>query len=298
MIKREKIIYTYHDELFHNLIIPNDVDKMNKTSIKLLGNQQLLSAQEIFMLMILLDHYTKAKGVEVPITIKQIHIDYRNRRMGKEQSIPKPDYKSYVIALNSLKKRFISFNIVRKIKLMHSGISKHKCRKLINIFHTKQPHGNTILEYSLGEFGDILLLSRRYSDILPVEIIRLPYKQISALYIGLYLARLIFINRRKKQKQFNVSINSIMKNIMLHQVNGDNTGITLASKLKEHIPNKYTYIDNFRKHLKMVLKMLEENKSISSFEMLPINIDDMNISNYETLKLQINIKKIQNGFNN
>ena len=134
------------------------------------------------------------------------------------------------------------------------------------------------------------MLSKRFSDILPIDIIRLPYKQISVLYIGLYLSRLIFINRRKKKTQFNVTIKSIMNNIMLHKVNGDNTGITLLSKLQQSIPNKYSYICNFRNHLEMVLRMLTENKSIASYEVLPLEIKDMNISNYEKLKLQIDIK--------
>lgn len=290
MVKRECILNTCHDELFYHLIIPKVENQNDKTSIKLVGTEKLFSAQEIFMLMIILDHYKKTDALGVPLTFKFIQTSYRNRRLGKEHSIPKPDYRNFAKAINGLKNKWISLEIKNTRRRYHINNSKYSSRRLININFTKGVRGNVIFDYGLGEYGNVLMVSKRFSDILPIDIIRLPYKQVSALYIGLYLSRLIFINRRKKKTQFNVTIKSIMKNIMLHTVNGDNTGITLLSKLEQSIPNKYSYICNFRNHLEMVLKMLIENKSIASYEVLPLDIEDMNISNYEKLKLQINIK--------
>lgn len=291
MIKKEKILYAYHDELFYNLIIPKANTNNDKTSIKLLRNNKLFSAQEVFMLMIILDHLKKTNGIGVPLDFKYIHTSYRNRRLGKKQSVPKPDYKNYVRALNRLNKKWISLKIKNARKRYHiNNSSGLNYKKLININYTEGIMGNITFDYSLGELGNILLVSKRFSDILPIDVIRLSYKQISVLYIALYLSRLVFINRRKKKAEFNVTIKSIMQNIMLHKVNGDNTGMTLLSKLEQNIPNKYSYINNFKKHLEMVLKMLVDNKNIKSYELIPLNIKDMNITNFEKCKLQINIK--------
>lgn len=242
------------------------------------------------MLMIILDHLKKTNGVGVPLDFKYIHTSYRNKRLGKKQSVPRPAYRNYARALNRLTKKWISFEIKNARKRYHINNSKFHCKRLVNFNYGEVVKGDVTFDYHLGDFGNVLLVSKRFSDILPIDIIRLPYKQISILYIGLYLSRLIFINRRKKKTNFNVTLKSIMENIMLHKVNGDNTGVSLLSKLEQNIPNKYSYINNFKKHLEIVLKMLVENKSIKLYEILPLNIEDINISNYEKCKLQINIK--------
>ena len=83
MVKRECILNTCHDELFYHLIIPKVENQNDKTSIKLVGTEKLFSAQEIFMLMIILDHYKKTDALGVPLTFKFIQTSYRNRRFTK-----------------------------------------------------------------------------------------------------------------------------------------------------------------------------------------------------------------------
>ena len=47
------------------------------------------------------------------------------------------------------------------------------------------------------------------------------------LYIGIYISRLIFINRRKQRNEIVVTIDSIMKHIRLHDSSGVDSGKNL-----------------------------------------------------------------------
>ena len=167
----------------------------------------------------------------------------------------------------------------------------YKATRLLNVHKSIEENGNVRFDYALGEYGDILLQSKRYSDILPIDIIRLSYQRSTAIYIALYLSRLIYINKRKRSNSITITINSLLENVMIHDRFGKNTGKTLRAVLDEPIPNKYTYMNIFRKHLKYVLELLIRDSVIESYQVMPQSLEEIRVCNYEKGKLQIVLKK-------
>lgn len=288
-MKKEQVFYTFHDELFYQLALPKTKVKEGGASVKLTNGSRLLSTQELFLIMILLDHYKKNDGLGVPISFRDIQINYRNKRLGKSHYLPRKDYVAYVRALNGLQDKWINLDIKQR-KRCHIKATKYDNNLLLRLQASKEESGNVVFEYAFGEYGDVLLQSKRFSDIIPIDIVRLSYQQITAVYLALYLSRLIFINKRKKNHTFAITVNSLMENVMIHKKCGMNTGKTLNEILLDDITNKYTYINTFKKHLKYVLDLFVRDGVIQSYKIIPVELSEISIKNYKKGKLQIVIK--------
>lgn len=288
-MKKEQLFYTFHDELFYQLALPKTKVKEGGASLKLTNESELLTTQELFLIMILLDHYKKNDGLGVPISFRDIQVNYRNKRLGKSHYLPRRDYVAYVRALNGLQDKWINLDVKQR-KRYHIKKTKYDNNPLLRLHASRVEGGNIVFEYALGEFGDVLLQSKRFSDIIPIDIIRLSYQQITAVYLALYLSRLIFINKRKKNHTFTITVNSLIENVMIHKKNGMNTGKTLNEILLDDISNKYTYITTFKKHLSYVLNLFIRDGVIQTYKVIPMELDEISIKNYKKGKLQIVIK--------
>lgn len=288
-MKKEQVFYTFHDELFYQLALPKTKVKEGGASLKLTNESELLTTQELFLIMILLDHYKKNDGLGVPISFRDIQVNYRNKRLGKSHYLPRRDYVAYVRALNGLQDKWIKLDVKQR-KRYHIKKIKYDNNPLLRLYASRVECGDVVFEYALGEFGDVLLQSKRFSDIIPIDIIRLSYQQITAVYLALYLSRLIFINKRKKNHTVTITVNSLMENVMIHKKNGMNTGKTLNEILLDDISNKYTYITTFKKHLRYVLDLFVRDGVIQTYKVIPMELDEISIKNYKKGKLQIVIK--------
>ena len=288
-MKKEQVFYTFHDELFYQLALPKTKVKEGGASLKLTNESELLTTQELFLIMILLDHYKKNDGLGVPISFRDIQVNYRNKRLGKRHYLPRKDYVAYVRALNGLQDKWINLDVKQR-KRYHIKATKYDNNPLLRLNSSRVECGDIVFEYGLGEFGDVLLQSKRFSDIIPIDIVRLSYQQITAVYLALYLSRLIFINKRKKNHAFTITVNSLMENVMIHKKSGMNTGKSLNEILLDDISNKYTYITTFKKHLSYVLDLFIRDGVIQTYKVIPMELEEISIKNYKKGKLQIVIK--------
>lgn len=290
-MNKEKVLYIFHDELFCDLVMPYDIKKKKKTSVKILGKNQTFTSHELFLIIILLDHYKKYGSIDCSLTFSHIHKNYRNKRTGRTIVMSEDELKIYKEAINSLQHKKIELEIKntrKKYGVNNTYISDF--RLLIITAYTESDNGDISFNYTFSQYGQILLDSKRYSDILPIELLHISYQQVMLLYIGIYLSRLIFINQRKKQSDFMINISSIMKHIKIHDKKGKDIGKTLYEILKEDISNKYTYINTFKKDLEKVLYVLYRNGSIDNIEYVAVSLEELNVRNYELGKLQINLK--------
>ena len=290
-MNKEKLLYTFHDELFYDLIMPHKENKKRKTSVELLGNNQSFTTHELFLIFILLDHYKKFGSIDCHLTFSHIHKNYRNKRTGRTIVMNQKELQIYKNAINSLQQKRIKLEIKNTRKrygVNNTYISDF--RLLIITAYTEQENGDISFDYTLSQYGQVLLNSKRFSDILPIEILHISYQQAMILYIGIYLSRLIFINQRKKQSEFTINISSIMKHIRMHDKQGNDTGKTLYEILKDNISNKYTYLNTFKKDLENVLYLIYKNGKIYNRRFISIELENLNVKNYELSKLQIYLK--------
>ena len=289
---KEKVFFTFHDELLYDLIIPKNVNKKNKAVARFDDEKDFLSVHELFLLLILLDRMKKSDSTQCSLSIKDIHHGYRNKRVGRAHLISKSELEKYKNSVNSLQNRHVLIDIKNARKRFGIKNTKNINTKIFGIKKsTSFENGNIVFNYKFGKYGDILLKSKRFSDILPIEFIHVSYQQVMILYIALYLGRFIFINQRKHRNSYTVNITSIMNGIMIHDKLGNNTGKTLFDVLQTKIPNKYTYIETFKNDLLYVLDILKTYKKIVDYRIIPLELSDMSIKNYMLCKLQVDLKK-------
>ena len=102
---------------------------------------------------------------------------------------------------------------------------------------------------------------------LPISILRIPYKQVMKLYIAMYISRLVFINRRKGKRDFVITIESIMKNVRIHNADGTDAGKNLYELMNNKDLSKYSKLKLFNTYLNDVLEMLKLKGSIYDYDM-------------------------------
>lgn len=174
---------------------------------------------------------------------------------------------------------------------------------LLIITNKESINNDTVYHYSLGALERIVKFSRRFSnEILPTEFFFLAMKKIVEFKIGVYLANLIFINRRKKQDFFMLKMKSFMKAIPYFDNEGKTIGVTYFEKMEENISNKTTILRRFFKNIIRVLDIYNNNNKIENYEIYvnfdnkPLNIEkkyfekEINVKNFETVKFKIYFK--------
>lgn len=282
MKRTEKYFLTIHDELFSDLIVPSKLEKLNhrKANASFIEDNSLFTTHELILLIILFDF--KLKYPDNSISLSYIHQRYRNKRIGKTYVMSKADLDAYKIALNGLQTKMIMLKTNNTRYRFHQDHKEINNQSIFDITEiNSKSNGDLIFKYSFKEYGEIISKSRRYSNMLPIDILRIPYKQIMKLYIALYISRLIFINRKKKKLEFTITIDSIMKNIRIHNVKGEDVGINLYQLVNSQDIRKYSKSKLFNIYLNEVLEMIK----------LKEEIHDYRLSTENGQKCQIIIKK-------
>jgi hypothetical protein len=245
----------------------------------------IFTSQEIVLMMILLSKLIENKSNE--ISIKEIEKYYRKKRTGR--IINTTIQNTYLVTLMKLQEKSLLFHVgdVRK-RYKVSNISAEQ--QLLELTDCKKDKVNNLtFNYSFGKFEEVIIKSKRYSDLLPIEVMHSSYKQITFVLISLYIGRLIFINQRKRKKTICITIKGIMSHIYTFDKEGYNTGKTYYDVINSSVSNKYTLLKLFQKNLLKILDLLKAKGSIKEYQLKPNNIKTINISNYDLIKLEITI---------
>ena len=83
----------------------------------------------------------------------------------------------------------------------------------------------------------------------------------------MYISRLVFINRRKGKRDVVITIESIMKNVRIHNADGTDAGKNLYELMNNKDLSKYSKLKLFNTYLNDVLEMLKLKGSIYDYDM-------------------------------
>lgn len=202
-------------------------NKLTSSDDYKLKNSYSLTAQEIVVYLILLHNYIMSEQDYAVISIKQINKEYRQIR-----SINDKTFDAYIKALIGLNKKTVYFNIKNKYidrKRLRNYQDKHN---LLHISKIVQLENDYQIIYSLGTFGKIIRDGHNYSSIAPKDTYAVSFSGINYLLVMMYLSRMIYINRRKKQSKpvVRLSLSTICQNINKYNKQGYNTNITYADE--------------------------------------------------------------------
>lgn len=269
MKDKERNFYMVHDELFYDLVIPyKPLRKIErKSEVSFTNRASMFTVHELILWIILVDFRIKNPFPDFAISLSYIHKQYRKKRIGKTEVMSESDRQAYINALNGLQKKRINLktgNTRKYYGQSNKEINNGRIFKIMNI--TADENGDLLFEYTLGQYGEIILKSKRYSDMLPISLLKIPYKQNMKLYIAMYISKLIFINKRKKLKEFTIITENIMRNVRLHNATGIDIGKSLYNLMRERDISKYAKLNLFNKYLIEVLEMLKDKGSIYGYD--------------------------------
>ena len=279
------------------LILANENNILNYPVVKMyISELSVFTREEIMMYLILFNHYVENKDQldengNIVISIKEIHCKYRNKSLKMYSQIDKSTLKTYGRAIRLLSEKSISVN-TEACKDKVSYIRKYEIPsftdKLLNYVAIKNEEGTKLLaiKYNLGKFGNLLITSKRMTSKFPVELLEKPYKQIGQVFIGLYISKMLYINRNKRKFDGTLvlSIPTILNNIMYYDNKGKNTSQTLLKRLNNKNKQNYRLVKNFEISIKEVLELYKKHHFIQDYE-----IDDITVANYKLKSTKVKI---------
>lgn len=231
------------------------------------------------------------KNGDIVITIKEIHQKYRNKTLKKFSQIDEKTVESYIKAIKALSKKKVTVNTeackdkIRYIKryeitcnidtmLHYTAILSEDRTKLVSI------------KYNLGNFGKLLLASKRMTSQFPVELLECSYKEITKIFIGLYISKILFINKKKKKSEKGITISAlaILRNIVFYDTNGNNTSKTLLERLEEKEKQNYSLLKSFENSLIKVLELYKKHNYIKDYE-----VDKITGKNYKSKATKVKL---------
>lgn len=258
-----------------------EIIKYEKIS-KYLKEIALFSREELIMYLILFNHYVEnidnvdEKG-NVVITFKEIHLKYRNKTLKKYSQIDEKTLESYKKAILRLGKKKVGISVETcqsNIRYLKKNNITSFIDEMLHYVEIKRVNTDKTIsiKYNLGKFGKMLITSKRMTSKFPVELLEKPYKQIAQVFIGIYLSKMIFINKRKNKNRNGIalSIPSILRNIIFYDINGKNMGITLFERLENKECQNYALIRTFDKQLIEVLELYKKYGYIKQYSKVPI----------------------------
>lgn len=253
-------------------------DNQRKQIIRFILERCLcFTSHDIYFYRILLSHYinNQVNGI-ANISLETIHLKYRNKdflRTGDEK-YDTQTLKSYLECVHKLRTLEILIQFgSSNLRAFKSYIKNDICffhqplLKLINENITSDELKEGVeLQYSMGMFGDYILNSGQYGQILPPEIFGLRFNQVNTFNIGVYLGKLIYINRRYK-KVYKVSVTTILTRFNKYAKNGHTTSTNYFNYLTSLDATKRAKkVKLINEQLSYVLDLLVKNGSIVKYE--------------------------------
>lgn len=231
-------------------------------------NSGLLNKEAISIYTILLSNTIESDEEFIKTSIFSIYTKYLGRPLPKDKNKRDEIVKNYHKILLIMEEIYISYKC-RKINFNHKLISRQNPKILNN--------GDIEFEVSLGKYGQKIKEKKQYSNILPIKVLR--SKNPCKVLIGIYLARYVFINRKKSINKA-LRLETLLKQIGYFDIDGNNTQCTYAYKMEQDkISNKSYILNQFIKTLLQVLEELKKKNEIEDY-----------MSNFEN---NISIKRIK-----
>ena len=124
---------------------------------------------EILFTNILLSKYMKLSQKKFDISFKEIEKKYRINSRVTGSQISQSNYKRYIETINKLVDKELFLKTNGNFRDKQYGVRNLSFNQpfltLFNPYHYKK--NNIVFSYSFGRFGEVLKLSRRYSNIIP-----------------------------------------------------------------------------------------------------------------------------------
>ncbi len=242
-----------------------------------LKDRLFFTNQEILMTNILLDNEL-SNNTCFDISFKDIESNYRSLCSSKRIQLTEYNCKRYISIINSLASKEIFLNTnsnVRESKYGANNLSFHQ--RFLTIFdYCYNGKNNLVFSYSFSRFGEVLKLSRRYSNGVPPSAYscRLNQSMLHAVYY--FIGREIFIrkgmrnkySRLDSYKYFQLNINELMQHVHYDTRTSDAAGYSVSSKIDGYKsqPNKNRTYRLFIKYILIVLSSMKENHIIYDYE--------------------------------
>ena len=175
-----------------------DLTCLEQTNIfSKLKNDLFFTNTEILLTNILLDKFLRS-NYNFEISIKEIERFYRRKAMSNRNiTLNEQTYNRYISVLNGLCRKeiyLITDDYFRDKK--YGSNNRNLNQKFLTILEIYQPSVNNIsFSYSFGAFGEVLKLSRRYSDAVPAEAYRCGFNQAAIHSFNYYMGQQIFIEK-------------------------------------------------------------------------------------------------------
>ena len=240
----------------------------------LLKDNLYFSNVEILFCNILFDRYLKT-DYDYDFSLTEIERDYL--RIGKTKKIRISDvnYKRYVKTLNKLSKKEIIIDTKPKFRTQgkkNYGVNNLKIKqKLISFTSLYKKENDIIFSYHFSQFGKVIKLSRRYSNILLPKFYQYRLNQSMKHVIAYFIAIEIFIRKdphKKYSNSFMLDVNTIFQKVHYETRKGECKGYSLASKLDgfKSLPNKLRTYKMTLKYINEILADFVSNKTIYDYE--------------------------------
>lgn len=263
------------------LTVNGDVCKFSELSTEsqeeifnLLKDNLYFSNVEILFCNILFDRYLKT-DYDYDFSLTGIEKYYRRRGKTKKIRISDVNYKRYVTTLNKLSKKEIIVDTKAKFRTQgkkNYGVNNLKIKqKLISFTSLYKKENDIIFSYHFSQFGKVIKLSRRYSNILLPKFYQYRLNQSMKHVIAYFIGIEIFIRKdphKKYSNSFMLDVNSIFQKVHYETRKGECKGYSLASKL-----DGFKSLPNILRTYKMTLRYIDEilsdfvsNKTIYDYE--------------------------------
>lgn len=263
------------------LTVNGDVCKFSELSTEsqeeifnLLKDNLYFSNVEILFCNILFDRYLKT-DYDYDFSLTGIEKYYRRRGKTKKMRISDVNYKRYVTTLNKLSKKEIIVDTKAKFRTQgkkNYGVNNLKIKqKLISFTSLYKKENDIIFSYHFSQFGKVIKLSRRYSNILLPKFYQYRLNQSMKHVIAYFIGIEIFIRKdphKKYSNSFMLDVNSIFQKVHYETRKGECKGYSLASKL-----DGFKSLPNILRTYKMTLRYIDEilsdfvsNKTIYDYE--------------------------------
>ena len=263
------------------LTVNGDVCKFSELSTEaqeeifnLLKDNLYFSNVEILFCNILFDRYLKT-DYAYDFSLTEFEKVYRRKGKTKKIRISDVNYKRYVKTLNKLSKKEIIIDTKPKFRTQgkrNYGVNNLKIKqKLISFTNLFEKENDIIFSYHFSQFGKVIKLSRRYSNILLPKFYQYRLNQSMKHVIAYFIGLEIFIRKdphKKYSNSFMLDVNTIFQKVHYETRKGECKGYSLASKLDgfKSLPNKLRTYKMTLKYINEILADFVLNKTIYDYE--------------------------------
>lgn len=260
-------------------------NKQQQEIINRLKGKLVFNNIEILFTNILLDKFLSYNH-KFDISFKEIEINYRKKAIAKRNIVINDyTYKRYVLTLHSLSEKEVYLKTTNKFRNEKYGVNnRYFSQKFLTIVNDYKISTNNIgFSYSFGEFGNVLKLSRRYSNILPADSYECNFSQAVTHVVAFYLAQTLFIHTYEAAKTnqlgsytFTLNVDHLLQSIPYNGRKKEKQGLSFSTVLNDckQQPNKNRIYRMAISYIQALLGSFKANGAIQSYEMNYVLYDD------------------------